>query len=447
MQGKIPSNPALSLFQTPLVNFIDESHSICQLAQQIEWDAMSSELAEYYSDKGRPSVPIRKIVGLLILKRMFNESDESVMDRWIENPYWQYFTGEVYFQTQGPFDPSDFVHFRKRVGKDGLEKILKYSIPVDEREKEIKRVAIDPTVQPKNITYPTDTKLHVKIIKRCWKIAKQNGIRFRQSFKRKIKEWLLELRFKNHPKKQKRARRAARLIKNKSKVLLRDLERKLLGDQLSAYEELFTLFKKVINQKRTDINKIYSLHEVDVHCINKGKVFPKYEFGTKASIGWDMISGYILGAVDGRNKYDGKLLEPTLDQIKRITGQEPLEAVVDRGCRGKKQIGNTKIIRPSRSQTTKSRYEKEKERKKMRKRAGIEPIISHLKYDHRMIRCFLSGKIGDQNNMLLAAIGFNMRRRLKWLKSILLALLPRLLWKAAHPWVSRSGDYSVSNFA
>jgi len=218
------------------------------------------------------------------------------------------------------------------------------------------------------------------------------------------------------------------MIKNKANVLVREIERKMPKKLLPDYEELFALFKKVIHQNRTDKNKIYSLHEPSVHCINKGKVFPKYEFGTKASIAWNMESGYVLAAEDGRNKYDGKLLEPTLEQIKRVWEKEAEEAIVDRGCRGRKTIGKTKVIRPSKADKNKSQYEKIKIRKKMRKRAGIEPIISHLKHDHRMIRCFLADVVGDQNNMLLAAIGFNFRRRLKKTKKAIFLFFAQLIF-------------------
>ena len=350
---------------------------------------------------------------------MFNESDESVIQRWIENPYWQYFCGEIYFQDEAPFDSTSFVHFRDRIGEDGFEFLLQHSIEEEQRNKNIKTVAIDPTVQPKNITYPTDSKLHDKIIKQCWAIAHQHQIKWRQSYKRKIKEWKLQLRFKHHKSKAKIARRAARLIKNKAKVLIRELQRKMPHQQLEQYQELFQLFSQVLHQKQQDKNKIYSLHEPLVYCINKGKVFPKYEFGTKASVAWDIQSGFVVGIVNGHNQYDGKLIEPTLEQIYRVTGQYPDEALVDRGCKGKKKIGPTQIIRPSRSDKKQSPYQKSKMRKKMRKRAGIEPIISHLKHDHRMLRCFLKGVRGDQNNMLLAAIGFNLRRRLNAIKKVM----------------------------
>ena len=160
MLGKIDRNPPLDMFKTPLVNFINKNHELVHLAHQINWQEIEDEFAPLYSETGSPSIPIRKIGGLLILKRMFNESDESVIQRWIENPYWQYFCGEIYFQDEAPFDSTSFVHFRDRIGEDGFEFLLQHSIEEEQRNKNIKTVAIDPTVQPKNITYPTDSKLH-----------------------------------------------------------------------------------------------------------------------------------------------------------------------------------------------------------------------------------------------------------------------------------------------
>lgn len=413
MLGKSPKQETLDLFKTPLLSFIDKTHRIVLLSKEMDWSGLELDLSIYYSETGRPSIPIRSIVGLLILKRMFNESDESVIDRWIENPYWQYFTGELYFQNSQPFDPSDFVHFRKRIGKEGLEKILSHSVKLFGDDVASKLVAIDPTIQEKNITYPTDSKLQMKILKRIWLIGQEYGIKFRRSYRRVSKTWLLDFRFRNHPKKHKKAKASARKLRNACGCLLRELRRKLPDSVLHFLSEELSLYNRVLSQKKKDKNKIYSLHEPEVLCLSKGKAHKPYEFGTKCSVVWDLQYGIVVGSVDGRNQYDGHILESSLEQTIRVTGNAPEEALVDRGCKGKKQIGKTKIIRPDRGQCHANRYQKDKARKKMRKRAGIEPIISHLKYDHRMLRCYLKGVIGDGMNMLLAAIGFNFKKRLK----------------------------------
>ena len=170
----------MNVFRIPLVNVINMKHELVELAQRINWKSIEKDFAPYYADMGRPAVPVRKMVGCMLLKQMYGQSDEAFVDRWIENPYWQYFCGETYFQYDKPFDPSEFVHFRKRLGTDGAEKLLKLSISLfEKKEVEEKEVLIDTTVQEKNITYPTDAKLHKKIIEGCWKIAEKEDIDLR----------------------------------------------------------------------------------------------------------------------------------------------------------------------------------------------------------------------------------------------------------------------------
>ena len=123
------------------------------------------------------------MVGSMLLKQMYNLGDETFVARWIENPYWQYFCGETYFQYEEPYDPSDFVHFRKRIGEEGAQKILKLSISLfDSKEVHEKEILIDTTGQEKNITFPTDSKLHKKIIEGCLKIAEKENIKLRQRY-------------------------------------------------------------------------------------------------------------------------------------------------------------------------------------------------------------------------------------------------------------------------
>ena len=178
MLDKFDKTPQLEMFKTPIKHFIKSNHEMVLLSQKIDWDTLESDLSVYYCpDNGRPGIPIRKIAGMLMLKRMFNESDESVLERWLENPYWQYFCGELYFQHELPFDRTELIKFRQRIGEHGAEKILKVSIHLfGAREIKENEVLIDTTVQEKNITFPTDTKLQKKIIEKCRKIAREKDM-------------------------------------------------------------------------------------------------------------------------------------------------------------------------------------------------------------------------------------------------------------------------------
>lgn len=430
MLGKTDKTPQLNMYQVPLIQFIDKSHELCQAAEQIDWDELERDLSDYYCvDNGRPSIPIRKIVGVILLKRTYSESDESVVDRWKENPYWQHFCGEVNFQHEWPFDPTELVKFRKRMGERGMERILKLSIDLfEEKEIQEKRVLVDSTVQEKNITFPTDTKLQKKIVEKCRDIAAKEGIVLRQSYKRTLKQLMIDQRFRDHPKRRKKANAAARRIKTIAGRMVRDLERKMTAAQRQNYDHELQLFYRVLTQQRKDTNKVYSLHEPDVRCITKGKEAKKYEFGNKVSLVKTMKSGIIVGALSFKeNLYDADTLDPQLQQVERLTGKLPETAITDRGYRGKKRVLGVEILIPGKPKKRASNYEKQKARKYFKARAGIEPVIGHIKHDHRMIVNYLSGTQGDAVNTLLAAAGFNFKKMLRRIKAKTIAYCQYLM--------------------
>lgn len=420
MVGKTEKTPQLNVFKIPLDLYIDKNHELCLLSEKIDWDQVEEDFSEYYcANNGRPSIPIRKIVGVILLKRTYNLSDESVVDRWKENPYWQYFCGEIYFQHQQPFDPTELIKFRQRIGESGAEKILKLTILLfDKKEIREKEVLIDTTVQEKNITYPTDAKLQKKIIEKCRKIARQEGIVLRQSYKRKLKQLMVDQRFRSHPKRRKKAAAATRKIKTIAGRVVRDIDRKMNDKQREKYQGELTIFKLILKQEKTSKNKIYSIHEPQTLCIAKGKEAKPYEFGNKVSIVKTRKSGIIIGALSFKeNLYDGHTLEPQLEQVKRLTNHQPNVGIADRGYRGRKTVGETQILTPKQLPASASNYERQKTRKRFRARAGIEPVIGHIKHDHRMLRNYLSGELGDSMNNLLAAAGFNMKKMLNRLKA------------------------------
>jgi IS5 family transposase len=430
MVGKIDKNPQLNIFQVPLVNFIQKDHELCLLTAKINWDEIENDFSSYYCiDNGRTSIPIRKIVSLILLRRIFDLSDEQVVSRWKENPYWQYFSGETFFQHQEPIDPTELIKFRKRIGESGAERLLKVSIHLFEKEEiQEKEVLIDTTVQEKNITFPTDTKLQKKIIEKCWVIAEREGIQLRQSYKRTLKQLMIDQRFREHPKRKKKARAAARKIHTIAGRIVRDIERNMSAIQRDEYFDTLLLFKMVLEQEREGHNKIYSLHEPEVKCIAKGKEAKKYEFGNKSSIVKTSKSGIIIGAMAfTENIYDGDTLQPQLEQVEKLIGKLPEYGIADRGYRGRKSVLGTKIITPKPLPASTNSYQKQKARKRFRARAGIEPIIGHLKHDHRMLRNYLSGIEGDKINTILAATGFNLKKMLRRLKAEAMQFFMHLL--------------------
>ncbi len=348
---------------------------------------------------------------------------------FLVNIYRQYFSGEKVFQTEKPFDPTEFIHFRKRIGEEGAEKLLKISVQLFGKEAQENEVLIDSTVQEKNITYPTDAKLHKRIIEKVNKIAKQEGITLRQSYTRTLKQLMIDQRFHSHPKRRKKAKAALRRIKTIAGRQVRDIERQFNPAQKIKYEGLFVILNKILTQKKGDQNKIYSIHEPEVNCIAKGKEAKKFEFGNKSGIVLTKTSKIVVGAIAFENNpYDGHTLEDHFKQTEYLTGKCPKVGIVDRGYRGKKNIKSVKIISPTVPKKGATLYEKQKARKRFRARAGIEPVIGHIKHDHRMLRNYLKGVNGDKINTILAGTGFNLKKMLNRIKEQVLLALFRIFF-------------------
>ena len=407
----------LNFLSPPLKEQLNDKQPLYLLSDTINWSYFEDEFSRLYSKEGRPAHPIRLMVSLLILKAIYSLSDEELVEQqWEMNPYFQYFGGFTTMQWGQPCAASDLVHFRKRIGNEGIEKILKRSIELHGKDGRDKHVSIDTTVQEKNITYPTDAKLHKKIADKCVSIANKEGVVLRRSYVRTTKKLVRDTYNGTHPSRRKKANAAKRKLKTIAGRLIRDLERKLPNN---GYETTLALFKKVIAQGKYTKNKVYSLHEPEVYCIAKGKAHKKYEYGCKASVVLTQNTGIIVGAMTfEENIYDGHTLKEVLKQTSSLTGSYPNTATVDRGYKGINSIEGTTIIRPSKPLKRDNAYQKQKKRKHCRRRAAIEPIIGHLKKDHRAIINYLKGTTGDQINFIMAASGFNYKKLMKKLKAI-----------------------------
>ena len=357
--------------------------------------------------------------GLLILKHLRNISDESVVEQWSENAYFQYFCGMHEFVPSFPCPSSELVHFRKRIGEKGMELILSESIRVNDDKSDDDHHAtafIDSTVQEKNVTYPTDAKLHKKIIGKVLKIVKELNLPMRQSYTFVLKGIYRDQRFRNHPKNRRKAIKADKRLRTIAGRLVRELERNL--GQNRQHDELLSIFKKILLQRRNSSHKIYSIHEPEVQCISKGKEQKKYEFGNKVSI-IRSATGVILGASSFRNEYDGHTIQKSLEQVRRLTGKSIRRLAGDRGYRGRKEIDGTQILIPNAPRAKDTYYQRKKKHKLFCKRAGIEPTIGHLKADYRLGRNFYKGLVGDAINVILAAAAYNFKRAMKVLMWLL----------------------------
>lgn len=414
MKGTLQDQTQRELFHPLLRDIIDLSHELVLLSDHIDWQYFEKEFTPLYASVGQPGVPIRLMVGCLLLKQMENLGDETLAKQWVRDPYMQYFCGMKCFEHRFPFDPSDFVHFRKRIGEEGFEKIFEYSVRVHGENKRQRKWHIsDTTVQENNTTYPTDAKLCKRVIDGCNQIAVEAGIKLRRSYRRESKQLLRDSNNGKHPRRVKKAKKARKRLKTIANVQIRDLKRKMNAEQESAYRERLALYLRAANQKVQDHDKVYSLHKPFTRCISKGKAHKQYEFGNKVGI---IVTGNkgrkIITAVKAfiDNPYDGHTIEPLLEQMERHAQQLPKELIYDRGGKGRKEIKGVKIMIPGKPKKTDSEYMKQEIRKRFRSRAGIEAVIGHLKADFRMAQNYLHGEEGIQINAFMSCTAWNLKK-------------------------------------
>ena len=432
MKPKSQDADAFELFQSHFSQILNREHPLVRLADKLDWPRFEAAFADSYCEElGAPGKAIRLMVGLQYLKYAFNESDESLVDRWVENPYWQYFCGFTHMQHQAPINPSSMSRWRKRVGAQRLELLIKETIALALREKQLRKkdleqLTIDTTVQEKNITHPTDSKLLYTAIRKLVKAARQRGIQLRQSYVRVSKRAAVKVSRYAHARQFKRMRRQLRRLRTYAGRLIRDIRRKA-GAMDADLKVVLERAERIRNQQQRDSNKIYSWHEPQVRCISKGKARQRYEFGQKVALASTNRSNWIVAArLLKDNPYDGHTLSETLQAAESITGVGVSDAYVDKGYRGHGCERATRVhIAGSRSKKlTRS------ERTRRRRRSAIEPKIGHLKSDHRVRRCFLSGLDGDAINIVLAAAACNLRKVLAAFRRALRARLTLRAWLA-----------------
>jgi IS5 family transposase len=351
----------------------------------------------------------------------------------------------TFFEHHFPFDPSDFVHFSKRMGESGIGKIFAYSVTLhgESVKKTGRFVLSDTTVQENFTTFPTEAKLCKKVIDKCNKIANKEGIKQRQKFIKESKQLVRATCNGKHPKRAKAARKAKKRLQTIANHQLRDLSRKMNASQNRAYEKELELYTRAVNQEKTDKNKVYSLHKPFTLCIAKGKAHKQYEFGNKIgliSTGQFAVKNRkgkkvkkdsrIIVAVKGflENLYDGQSIEPLLNQMENNGLELPKELAFDRAGKGKSQIKGVKIIIPSPPTVRESLYQKQMKIKKCRTRAAIEPMIGHLKTDFRMAQNYLLREEGIQINAFMAATAWNLKRLMEKLKDNILQFIFRLFF-------------------
>ncbi len=403
------------LFRPRLDEQLNMKHPLIRLAVLIDWVEIERMfVVSFTSGRGRPALPPRLIAGLLYLQHTFDASDEAVVNTWVENPYWQYFCGETYLQTELPIDPSSLTRWRKRVGEKGVETLLAASIEAARRggvvqKSSTQQVIVDTTVMPKAIAHPTDSRLLDKSRQHLVKAAEENGLRLRQNYNRVAPRLVAQIGRYAHARQFKRMRKALRTLRTRVGRIHREVARQLrvLPEAAKAkVQDLLQRTGRILTQVPKDKNKLYALHAPEVECISKGKARTPYEFGVKVSIATTLKEGLVVGmrSMPG-NPYDGHTLAETLEQVGILTGTDkpPATAIVDKGYRGVEIEGVRILMSGQKRGITRSL------KTMIKRRSAIEPAIGHMKMDGRLGRNPLKGALGDALHAVMCGAGHNLR--------------------------------------
>jgi len=422
------------LLRSRLDAIIDMNHPLVKLARTVDWGFLEGRFGKVYNDTpGHPPLPTRLMAGLAILKHTYDLSDEVLCERWVENPYYQFFCGEEFFQHRLVFDRSSLTRWRQRMGEEKLQALIQESLSVATRTEAIKpselsRIIVDTTVQPKNAMFPTDARLLNRAREILVRLAAKHGVGLRQSYVRVGKYALIQHQRYAHAKQFQRANRSLRKLRTYLGRVIRDIARKIDGNEAlqAAFARPLSLARSVRDQKQHQRGyKVYSLHAPEVECIGKGKAHRPYEFGVKVSVATTLShakGGQFVTHVKAMpgKPYDGHTLATVIPEMEALIGNTIERVIADRGYRGHNAPPDYKfrvfIAGQKRRMTPKIKRE-------MRRRSAVEPVIGHLKAEHRMDRNYLAHRSGDAANAVLAAAGYNFRLLIRWLRLLLSQIL------------------------
>lgn len=459
-------------FRARLDAMVDMRHPLVVLAARLPWPRIEQALASKFerqrrpkmqgvvedllgehvlefgggvSNAGRPRLSIRLMASLLYLKNSFNLSDEELVQRWSENLYWQFFSGLEYFEPCLPCDATQIGRFRRAIGEEGLELLLKSTIEtaVDikaVKPAELERVIVDTTVQEKAIAHPVDSRLLEIARHKVVSAARRAGIALKQTFAKQSKELRRRAGGYAHAKQFRRLKKTVKRQHTILGVVMREVQRKLdaltasmaAGNQpvdappsataIGSLRMWLERAERIRTQQRHDKNKLYALHAPEVECIGKGKARKPYEFGVKVSLAVTHKQGLMVGARSfPGNPYDGHILAAQIEQTTNLMqdlARRPTQVIVDLGFRG------VDADNPGIQIIHRGKYKSltRQQRRWLKRRQAIEPMIGHTKADHRMDRCWLQGAAGDALHTVSCALGYNIR----WLLRAIARLGPRL---------------------
>jgi len=440
----------LSLAGGLLTTKLNPEHELVVLARTIDWEGFQDALRGKYSNVGRQAKRVRLMLGLHVLKHLYNLSDERVCKMLHENIYFRYFCGVhddiKSWSEEQLLNPCTMSRFRQRLGADGMrlvEDVIKRQLKRDGRISG-RTQTVDTTAMEKNIAYPTDTNLLAKGIERVKKAVVRLGklglaVAVR-SYQRVVRKEILKVNKLGRGRKERITEATKKLIGyakqmgKEAAVSLSAIKKRASEAAKQAIETSKDVIRKeleklnkVVGQAERRVageavpasEKILSMHEAHVAIIAKGKCRKRYEFGAKVSLSMDR-NGYIVGHQEYQeNQADVNTLDPALEDWRRTFGDYPDELGADRGYTATNPSEALSKVRrvviPKRGKKRHPDHNKAFFRRVLKTRNKIEPTIGHLKTDHRLDRCRYYGRDGDTLNVGFATIAWNFK---KWFRDM-----------------------------
>lgn len=452
MYTKEPQEQQLSFINDKLiVPFLNPKNHLFKIANTIDWNSLSGKMAKFYCpNNGRPSKPSRLKIGLLILKHLYNNaSDSETINLLKENIYAQYLCNihleEIFRKTvrddeKEIIDSSTLSKFREKIGVEGVRIIEQEIFQCLKRAKLLKgrKLILDTTVVPSNITYPTDVSLLEKLRRKTLtylETAKQFGAKTYRTYKRtaqrvyiqyqKIRQHTVKSRKRTQKKLLQFSRRNVKQLKEalqsikepvrKASIVVDKAKERFIQESSKFVDIASTIISQQKNIYRglPVKERIVSVHQPHIRPMVRGKYPNEVEFGPKVL--FSLKNGFLfLDDMMFNNVSDSQLLETGIQMYTQRFGNLPTQLTADRGFWSPEnqelaqEYGISKIAIENKGKSSHLRGKPFRERLR-RLRCSIEAKISLAKRKFGLDRIRYGRASGEEIWVRLSLISMNLK--------------------------------------